>query len=197
MRKLSSIAFLVAIFLLAGVAHGQQFDVGVGVSALKAPSAFDASSDFFPQSIGGGAFPVFSADFLIKHQFGFGGEVFWRAKRNVSQDFLPFRPIFYDFNAVWAPKLGRTAQAELQAGLGGESVRFYQPFANCNFFSCTDFTSTNHFMGHFGGGLRFYFWHNVFIRPEVHLYLVHNNFEFSGAHAVRIGASIGYSLKSY
>jgi hypothetical protein len=49
-------------------------------------------------------------------------------------------------------------------------------------------------MGHFGGGVRFYFLGHAFVRPEAHLYLVHNNFEFSGARAVRVGASIGYAF---
>ncbi len=30
-------------------------------------------------------------------------------------------------------------------------------------------------MGDFGGGIRAYIWHNVFIRPEVRVYLINNN----------------------
>jgi hypothetical protein len=49
-------------------------------------------------------------------------------------------------------------------------------------------------MGHFGGGLRLYVWGNLFVRPEAHFYLIHNNTDFSGPWAARYGASIGYSF---
>jgi len=194
LRKLAGIAFLSVYFLLGSTAQAQQLDFAFGVGTVTAPSAFDATGEFFPQSVGGGIFPSFSGDFLFLHHFGVGGEVAWRATRNLSQGFLPFRPIFYDFNAVFAPPLGKHAAAELQAGIGGESVRFYQNFVTCSFFSCTDFVSTNHFLGHVGGGIKFYIIPHIFIRPEAHFYFVHNNFEFSGAHATRLGASIGYTF---
>jgi len=197
-RKLAGIAFLSVFFLLmSATAYSQQLDVAFGLGTVTAPSAFDASGDFFPQSVGGGVFPSFSGDFLFFHNFGVGGEVTWRATRSLSQGFLPFRPIFYDFNAVFAPPLGKKAAAELQAGFGGESVRFYQNFITCNFFSCTNFVSANHLLGHVGGGIKIYTGHGIFIRPEAHFYFIRNNFEFSGAHATRLGASIGYTFSGH
>lgn len=196
MRKLSILAFLIVFFVLGRTAHAQQIDAAFAVSALKAPSAFDVSptSNFFPQSVGGGAFVGFSGDFLFIKHFGVGGEVHWRAQRNLSQGFLPFRPIFYDFNAVYAPPLGKRAAAELQGGIGGESVRFYSGTLTCSFFSCTDFTSTNHLLGDVGGGIKLYVFHHVFLRPEARFYFIRNNFEFSGSHATRLGVSLGYTL---
>ena len=49
-------------------------------------------------------------------------------------------------------------------------------------------------MGAFGGGVRVYVTDHIFIRPEVRLYLIHNNFQFSSGHATRAGVSIGYSF---
>ena len=49
-------------------------------------------------------------------------------------------------------------------------------------------------MGDFGGGIRAYFWRNAFIRPEVRLYLINNNVEFSSSYATRYSISLGYSL---
>ncbi len=50
-------------------------------------------------------------------------------------------------------------------------------------------------MGHFGAGIKMYpFAHNFFVRPEAHLYLVHDNQEFSSARAVRYGLSVGYTF---
>ena len=179
------------------VAAQAQLDAAIGFGTVTAPSAADASGDHFPQNVGGGLFIAVSADYLLKHNFGVGGEVSWRASQNNYAGVAPFRPIFYDFNGVYAPPLGRHAAAEFQAGIGAQSVRFYQNFTvNCNQFTgtCTNYVSTNHFMGHFAAGLRYYVHGNLFIRPEAHLYLVHNNFEFSGARATRFGASIGYSF---
>ncbi len=189
------VLFLGAVLLTASAAQAQaQFDAAFGVSGIKGTSAADASGNFFPQDMGGGAFPTFSGDFLLFKHFGIQGEVSWRATRNLSQGFLPFRPIFYDFGVVYAPPLGKHAAAEFTTGLGGESIRFYQGFLTCNFFNCTDFTSSNHLLWEVGAGLRLYTWHNVFVRPEARFYLVHNNFEFSSNHATRLGASIGYSF---
>ena len=68
--------------------------------------------------LSGGTYPVFSADILLKHQFGISGELAWRASRNLYGGFGPERPLFYDFNGIYAPKLGKPAQAELRVALG-------------------------------------------------------------------------------
>ena len=196
MKKSALVAFSYVFLLFAVAAQAQQFDVGFGLSGLKSTSAFDASGNFSPQSVGGGVFPVFSGDFLFLKQFGVGGEVFWRADRNLYQAFgaqQPFRPVFYDFNAVYSPKLGKRAQVEMEGGIGGESARFYTPFFNCSAFSCTNFVSSNHLLFHAGGGIRAYVWNHLFVRPEAHYYFVRHNVEFSGPHVVRLGVSVGYS----
>jgi len=97
-------------------AHAQQFDLAFGVGTVTGQSASDAFNDIqnhTPQSIGGGGYPAFSGDFLfIKKYFGVGGEVAWRGHQNVDIFFNPYRPIFYDFNAVYGPPLGKKAQAD-------------------------------------------------------------------------------------
>ena len=106
-----------------------------------------------------------------------------------------YRPIFYDFNAVYGrtfPK--KKVGADVMAGIGGLDLRFYQPFYSCGAVSCTNYTSINHFAGHFGADLRFYFWGHAFIRPEAHYYIVHNNVEFNNVNASRFTISIGYSF---
>ena len=45
---------------------------------------------------------------------------------NLYGGFQPERPLFYDFNGIYAPKLGKHAAAEVMAGIGWESIRFYQ-----------------------------------------------------------------------
>jgi hypothetical protein len=194
LRKISLIAVLVLPFLIQGTVHAQQFDVAFGVGTLTAPSASTATGNHQPVSLTGGAYPVFSADILLKHRFGVSGELAWRGSQNLYAGFQPYRPLFYDFNGIYAPKLGKSAAAELSAGIGWESLRFYQGFTSCGAISCTDFVSSNHFMGHFGAGLRYYFRGHFFVRPEADLYLINNNHEFSSPRATRFGVSLGYSF---
>ncbi len=191
MKKL----LLVAILIVPAVLSAQEFSTAFGVGTVVSPSASDASGDHAPVSQTGGAYPAFSADFLVKGRFGVGGELAWRASRNLYAGFQPYRPLFYDFNGIYVPQLGKHAAAELMAGIGWESIRFYQPFISCGAFSCTDFVSSNHFMGHFGGGLRYYIHGNFFIRPEAHVYVIHNNNEFSSAVVPRFGVSLGYTFR--
>lgn len=203
LRKLSAVAILCGLFLLAGSAYGQQFDVAFGLGGLSAPSTtFTTVNGLAARTVslseGGGVYPVFSGDFLFHKNFGVGAEVSWRA---TQADFAgiasaPYRPLFYDVNAVYAPRFSRVSP-ELLAGIGAESLRFYQNFLNCNAFGCTNYTSSNHFMGVLGAGVRLYVWGHMFVRPEMRAYLIHNNVEFNSNHAIRYGASIGYTFASF
>ena len=185
--------FAFASCLFAVSAYGQQFDAAFGVGTTSSASATITNGLYFP-SDRGGAYPAFSADLLLRHRIGFEGDVSWRASQNLYGGSQPYRPVFYSFNAIWAPKLSKNFTAELLAGIGGEDLRFYG-LLNCNnFFGCTSYSSSNHFMGDFGGGIRAYIWHNVFVRPEVRLYLINNNAEFSSNTVVRYGGSLGYSF---
>ncbi len=197
MKKLFlSITLAFSFAFISSNAFAQQFDLAFGVGTVTAPSPAEATGDHFPQSVGGGTFLTFSGDYLLKRHFGVGGEVSWRASQNSYAGVAPFRPIFYDFNGIYAPPLGKKAQAEFQAGIGAESARFYQNFFNCNGFTgtCTNYVSSNHFLGHFAAGIKLYAHGNFFVRPEAHLYLVNNNFEFTGARATRFSVSIGYTM---
>ena len=207
MRRLSLLLTAFCMFFaVTSLAGAQQMDLAFGYGTVGGNPVSDATpaeisaGTASPQSISGGGFPAFSGDFLFyKKYVGVGAEVAWRAHQNVDIFTQPYRPIFYDFNAVVAPPVGKRAQAEFQAGIGWESIRFYTPFFTCSgsvFPSCTDYSSSNHFMGHFAGGLRLYVTRNVFLRPEAHLYVIHNNVEFAGPRATRYAVSIGYSLKN-
>lgn len=195
--KNASWGLIVCLCLLsARCALSQQIDFAFGLGTVTATSAANAGANFSPQSVGGGTFPAFSGDVLLHKNFGVSAEIAWRVGQN-SYTFLanqPFRPLFYDFNGIWVPKLAPKVSAELMAGIGAESVRFYSGYLNCGYTGCTDYTSDNHFMGHFGGGVRLYVFGHLFVRPEAHFYLIHNNTEFSGPWAARYGASIGYTM---
>jgi hypothetical protein len=189
--------FLCAVVLAGTSSHAQQFDAAFGFHGVTGPSASSADVDHQPQTIGGGVFPSFSADILPWGRLGVQGEVSWRYGQNLYQGFQPFRPIFFDFNGIWAPNFGDRAGAELLGGFGFQSTRFYTSNFSCSGFtgSCTNYVSSNHLMGHVGAGFRYYVTHNIFVRPEAHLYFVRNNFEFSGSRVNRFGVSVGYSWR--
>lgn len=172
----------------------QQIDLAFGINTLTAPSANEATGNHAPQSLTGGAYPSFSADMLFFKGLGVQGEFAWKATRGEYQGVQPYRPMFFDFNAIYAPKLATRTYMEMLAGIGSEATRYYQPFQTCDFYTCKNFVTINHFMGHFGAGLKIYPSRNFFVRPEAHLYLIHDNQEFSSGRAVRYGLSIGYTL---
>ena len=196
MKKLTLLLTLCAAFALPRTAHAQQLDAALGFGTMTAPSNFVPLAQDNIVSQRGGLFPSISGDvlFMHHHQLGVQGEVAWRASQGLYAGQLPYRPILFDFNGIWAPRLGKKAQGELMAGFGGETLRFYGQI-NCTFVGCTNYVSSEHLTGHIGAGIRLYVWHNVFIRPEAHYYAIHNNNEFPSSNANRFAVSIGYSLK--
>ena len=189
--------FSVLLFLgLAGSAFGQQMDLALGFGTVHsaAVSSSQAAQIFPPVSLTGGLYPVISGDVSIRKHIAVGGEISWRGSQGNYDFSQPYRPIFWDFDALYLPKLGPHAQAELSAGIGAESTRFYTNYINCSPISCTNYNTSTHFMGQFGAGLKLYAKGGLFVRPEVHLYLVNNNLEYTSSRVVRYGASIGYTF---
>jgi hypothetical protein len=214
MKKLTFPAALCITFFLTSLfSQAQQFDFGVGASTVLAPATTTNSSGIYSQTIGGGTFINFGGDVLIRHNFGIDIDGAVRASQSqysiqqASGFYEPFRPVFYDFNAIWAPPIGRKLSGELIGGIGVEDIRDYGTANFNNFTGYTPYASLNHFMLDFGGGIRYYFHGNAFIRPEVRVYIVPNqnnvnnispsgtaDFVFSGTYAARVGATLGYSF---
>jgi hypothetical protein len=195
LKKLSAVAVVCGLLMIAGSAYGQQFDVAFGLGGLSAPSTTSTTPNGVSVSQGGGVYPSFSGDFLFHKNFGLGGEISWRATQAhyAGLATVPYRPIFYDVDAVYGHNFGKVAP-QLLAGIGAESLRFYQPYIQCGAFGCTNYNSSNHFMGVIGGGLSLYVRGHLFVRPEVRAYLIRHNVEFNSNHAIRYGASIGYTF---
>jgi hypothetical protein len=197
LKKLMFVAIAVVFCLLAASAFGQGFDAAFGISSISSSTASTGTCPsgtcIFP-SERGGVYPGFSADLLIHHRIGFEGELFWKASQGLYGSQLPYRPIFYNFNAMWAPRISKNFTGEVLGGIGGEDLRFYGVLNFNPLLGYTNYTSSNHFMGDVGAGLRAYFWHDAFLRPEVRLYLINNNVEFSSGRILRYGVSLGYSF---
>jgi hypothetical protein len=183
----------VALAAFSNLALAQQIDIGFGISTVEAPGASAASGNYLPVSLTGGTYPGFSFDGIFWHHLGIGTEIYWKGSQgtNYLGSGVNYRPLFYDFNAVYSPKLASHTYLELSGGIGALSTRFYTG-AN---FSGTNYQSSNHFMGDFGGGIKFYPKGGFFVRPEARLYLVNNNVDFSSPRVTRYGLSIGYTFK--
>jgi hypothetical protein len=183
-----------ALSVGSNFAQAQKIDLAFGLSTLDAPGASTASGNHAPVSLTGGTYPGFSGDVLFWHDLGLGGEIYWKANQGSygGSGGQPFRPLFLDFNAVYAPKLASHTYLELLGGMGALDTRFYGVQSCTNI--CTNYASDKHFMADFGAGLKIYPARNFFIRPEAKLYLVNNNLNFSSPRVTRYGLSIGYTF---
>jgi hypothetical protein len=182
----------VALASLSNLAQAQKVDIAFGVSTVEAPAANDNGP-----SLKGGTYTGFSGDVLFWHNFGVGGEIFWKASQNccLYADGEPpanFRPVYFDFDGIYAPKLARHAYLELSAGIGSISTRIY--CEDCGNGYNTNYSSDTHFMGDVGAGLKIYPKGGFFIRPEAKFYAVANNQIYSSSYSTRVGASIGYTF---
>src|SRR5579862_488453 len=195
--KILTVVFVLFALAAATTAFAQSVDVAFGAGTLTAPSATTRNGLIYPSETGG-AYISFAGDVLVHKRLGVGAEIAWRASQNAYGNVAPYRPLFFAVNGLWVPQLTKHLTGELQAGIGVEDIRFYTGYGNgggCDVYGyCNDFVGSHHFMGDFGGGIRAYVWHNLFVRPEARLYLINNNAEFSSGIAVRYGASIGYSF---
>jgi hypothetical protein len=205
LKRTLRIAILLS-FACAGLAafsnfaQAQKIDIAFGVSTTLAPGASSCSGNCqINQSLTGGAYPGVSGDVLFWHNLGVGAEVFWRASQGggayQNELGVNYRPIFYNFNAVYSPKLASHAYLELVGGVGALSTHLYE----CNDCGIAggaqEVASSSHFDADFGGGLKLYLTKGFFVRPEARVYLINNNTNFAGSHATRVGASIGYTFR--
>jgi len=198
MRKLVTVAVIGWIFILVAQGWAQQIDVAFAGGSLASSGNGFSGGSFLPTE-GGGAFLGFNGDVLFKPllggNLGVQAEVNWKASQGLYAGQIPYRPLFYDFSAIYAKRFSKYVGVEALAGIGGESIRFYSDSYSCDIYGdCTNYVSSNHFMGDVGGGIRFYPYGNFFVRPEMRLYLINNNEEFSSSHPVRYGVSIGYEF---
>ncbi|HET9409382.1 MAG TPA: outer membrane beta-barrel protein [Candidatus Sulfotelmatobacter sp.] len=195
MRTATILATVLGFFLITGFANAQQGDVGLGFGTIlsNGSNACNATTCLVAEK--GGFYPNINADVIFHKRLGFEFETAWKASQGAygGTGGQPYRPIILDFNAIYQPRINKKAGLDLVAGIGWQSTRFYLPFCT-NSFTCNNFTSTHHFVVDVGAGVRYYVWNHVFVRPEVRLYRINNNVEFSSDNIFRVGASIGYTI---
>ena len=195
MRKLAFFATVIAFFALPHLAAAQQGDAMLGFGTIMSPGTGGCNDFTCPEK--GGLYPNISADVIFHHRVGIGFDAVWRGGYGYFGGTpQPYRPILYDFNAVYQPRITKKVGLDLMGGIGWQTTRFYgyNNSAQCVYgFGC--YTSTNHFLVDVGGGLRYYVWGHVFVRPEAHYYNILNNTDvFNSSSVIRVGASIGYTI---
>lgn len=204
MKRLVRIAIVLSfacasLAAFSNLAQAQRIDLGFAGSTVLAPSASSCSGDCqIPQSLSGGTFLGFNGDVIFWHNLGAGAEFNWRASQGsgaYANDLgVNYRPLFYNFNAVYSPKLASHAYLELVGGIGAMSTHLYE----CNDCGIAggsqEVASSSHFDIDVGGGVKFYVKHGIFIRPEARFYWINNNTNYSGSYATRVGATLGYTF---
>lgn len=201
MRKFAFLASAVSVVLFASFASAQQGDIGIGFGTITSPSSngcgyFGGSGNYVcPQK--GGLYVAIGGDVIFHHRYGAGFDVNWRGGQgNYENTGQPYRPIMFAFNGVYQPNISKKVGLDLLGGIGWQSTRFYNFNYSTSciyFYAC--YTSSNHFLVDAGAGLRYYFWHNAFVRPEFRYYYIMNNTtDFSSNNVIRVGATIGYTI---
>ena len=124
----------------------------------------------------GGFYANIGADVIFHKRLGFGFDADWRGSQGQygGEGGQPYRPILFDFNGVWQPRISKKVGADLFGGIGWQTTRFYLPYCTSS-FTCNNYTSSNHFLVDVGGGIRYYVWGHVFVRPEARFYHILNN----------------------
>jgi len=184
-----------ALAAFGSLAQAQQIDLAANGSILWSPKANNASQAFIPPPEKGGVFGGASLQYLRPSRFGLNVEGAFRAKEGLYNGYQYYRPILYDVNGVYARRLGPKTRGDFMAGIGGETLLFYQQTVPCRYNGgCRTYVNDNHFLVHAGFGVRYYFWRAFFAKPEVHYYLIPNNFEFHSDHVFRLGVSVGHTF---
>jgi hypothetical protein len=147
----------------------------------------------------GGLFDTIGGDVIFFHNLGVGAEVSFRNGRGPYAG-LTYRPDFYDVNAVYNRSFGRF-RPEFQAGIGRANINFYYTPAFCAGFSqgCSSNTASasgaNYLELHLSGGLSYYVYKSVFIRPQVDIRYVKNMSYFSSPWVPEFSVAIGYTFR--
>lgn len=196
LRKFAVVPSACAVLLLSStLARAQQTDVAVGAGILLSTKNITASEGYLPPPEKGGLYPSFSIVRILKNRYGYSGEFAYSYKQHLYNGYQEYRPILYDFNGIFAPHVAKRTDAEIMAGVGGQTVLFYNQYGSCSFSSgCATHLDNNQFLFHLGIGIRYTAWRHYFVRPEAHLYHIVNNSNFHSDNVLRVGASVGYTF---
>jgi hypothetical protein len=198
LRRFASFTFACMLLVYTGIACAQHVDVAVGGNTLWSSHNPSDAVGFLPPPIKGGVYPSATLQYIFPNRFGLNIEGSFRYNRTFYNGYQPYRPFLYDVNGVFAPRFTPKMSGDFMAGVGAQTVLFYNEFAGCGAVGggCRVNINSTHLLFHAGAGVRYYFWRNFFARPEAHWYYVVNNTQFHSDNVFRVGASVGYTFGS-
>jgi len=186
--------FVCALLGLSSLAHAQ-LDIAVSGSSTWSSQNSTASVGFLPPAIRGGSYPGAYLGYRLTDRLGFSVEGDYRYHKAIYDGLQPYRPVFYDVNAVYAWPFTSKVRGDFMGGVGGETLIFYNSIGTCGpTGGCQTYFNSTHFATHFGVGVRYYFFRNFYVRPEGHWDYIPNNFQFHSNNVYRYGVSIGHTF---
>lgn len=193
-----------ALVLSAHFARAQQFDVAASGSTLYSSKNTTASESFLPPAERGSVYPGANLD-RVFDRFGYSAEFSFRYHEGIYNDYQKYRPVLYDVNFLFEPRLkgvfpagqAKRLKVDFLGGMGGETVIYSSPFGSCVYAGsgCSTHLDSNHFLLHGAAEIRYRFWRQFFVRPEAHYYHIFNNTsDFHSDNVFRVGVSVGYTF---
>lgn len=191
----------------------------VTVSSAQTGSAYFAGGTATDSSVGpintlgagtiyqtprlGGFFETYGGDLIFFHNLGIGGEMTSR-KDNGAYAGLAYHSEFYDVNAVYRPlTVAHRLAPEIQAGYGRSRLNLYYTQQICYKLpeGCpsanAEVTSVSSPQWHFALGLRVYAYKGIFLRPQLDVRRVQNNFTtyFGSPWVFQYSVAVGYTIR--
>jgi len=212
----------VAFFCISFANAQSGFDVNIGFGSAqdKSLGAVDLNT-FLPCSASVsstcGSTPSLNSFFLglganlmLWKKVGIGGEVnfqparqdyltFQQASAATYGDILQNRVTFYDFNGILQPIATKKVSLQLQGGIGGANVKFYEKLTSSsavlgNSNQTQFFGSSNHFQVHAGVGVQLYVTDHLFVRPQFDIHYVPNFTQYGRNLVTAESVWVGYSF---
>jgi hypothetical protein len=196
------------LFLLvsSGVARAQTGSVyfagGTATDSSSGPlNTLGAGVTFNTPSMGG-FFGTVGGDVIFRQRIGIGAEYSFRKDRGPYAG-LEYRPTFYDVNAVYYPLSNvRRIAPEIQAGVGRSKLSFYDTPGFCMIApqgcrsSNAEIETLDHLQLHFAGGVRFFVWKGLFLRPQFEIRWVDSFPDFGSPWVTEYTLAVGYTFRS-
>jgi hypothetical protein len=195
LRKLVWVTSACALLAACSLARAQELDIAVSGSTLFSARNTSASQAFLPPAEEGGTLAGANVQIIHENHFGYSAEGAFRYHEGLYNGFQRFRPVFYDVNGVYSRHLANRMEGDFMAGVGGQTLIFYNQFATCRAQACSVSVNSTHFLFHLGGGIRYRLLGSLFVRPEAHYYRIINNSQFNSGNVLRLGASVGFTVR--
>lgn len=205
-RTIRGLALVVSLFACIAIASAQSASIyfagGTATDSSAGPIDLLNVGTESQSPTMGGFFKTFGADFIFFHNLGVGIETSSLYGRSPYAG-LEYHPAFYDANAVYEPGMfARRFSPEIQGGYGEAVLDFYDTPQICYKLpqGCGavngEAFSVNDGEVHFAGGLRIYAYKGLFVRPQVDIRRVSNNFSsyFGSSWIPEYTVGIGYSF---